>query len=343
MHTKHKITIPKPCHEDWNKMTSNDNGRFCGSCSKNVIDFTNMLPDEIQLYFQQHNNICGRFKNSQLDSLTIQIPNQVLYSQTHYHKMFLLALFIAMGTTLFSCSDKNGNKQKIDKIEIVNEPKPETDRIMVGDAKYNPNDTLHNIPPPPPPPKIDQVKFTKQPNQKKYKYRKPNNDSLIEMTTMGNISPEVTIDLSRTNNKVISNKTKDIDKETVTIWETIYNNPEYPGGENEFKNHIQKNYIFPKNRESLNGKIQVSYVIKKDGSLSDIKIIKDLENGTGEEFVQLLKTAKNWRPGLQNGKPVSNKYYITLFVKTKVLKKSFFRTEYISKIDSISIKDEQTY
>jgi hypothetical protein len=119
MNTNHKITIPKPCHEDWNKMTPNDSGRFCGSCSKNVVDFTNMLPDEIQAYFQQHSNVCGRFKNSQLDSLTIQIPNRVLYSQTHYYKMFLLALFIAMGTTLFSCADKNGNKQKIDKVEVV--------------------------------------------------------------------------------------------------------------------------------------------------------------------------------------------------------------------------------
>jgi hypothetical protein len=201
MDTKHKITIPKPCHESWDKMIPNDNGRFCGSCSKNVVDFTNMLPDEIQIYFQQHGNVCGRFKNSQLDSLTIQIPNRVLYSQTHYHKMFLLALLITMGTTLFSCSDKNGNKQKIDKVEVVNEPIPQTDRIMVGDVKYNPNDTLHNIPPPPPPLKIDQIKFVKQPNHKKSRNCKPNNDSIIEITTMGNIVPEVSIDSSKTKTK----------------------------------------------------------------------------------------------------------------------------------------------
>jgi len=86
MDTKHKITIPKPCHEDWDKMTPNNNGRFCSSCSKTVVDFTNMSPNEIQMYYQQHSNVCGRFKNSQLDSLTIQIPNRVLFSQTNYHK-----------------------------------------------------------------------------------------------------------------------------------------------------------------------------------------------------------------------------------------------------------------
>ena len=121
MEEKYKITIPKPCGENWNKMTPNENGRFCLSCSKTVVDFTSMLPDEIQHFFIQNQNerICGRFKNSQLETITIQIPRQVLYTQTKYHKMFLLALFIAMGTTLFSCADKEGNKNRIDKIEIV--------------------------------------------------------------------------------------------------------------------------------------------------------------------------------------------------------------------------------
>ncbi|MCR4031659.1 MULTISPECIES: hypothetical protein [Flavobacterium] len=122
MENKYKITIPEPCQENWDQMAPKDNGRFCLSCTKTVIDFTSMLPEEIQHYFIQNQNqkICGRFKKSQLDRITIQIPNRVLYSQTNYHKMFLLALFVAMGTTLFSCADKEGNKKKIDQIEIVN-------------------------------------------------------------------------------------------------------------------------------------------------------------------------------------------------------------------------------
>lgn len=121
MDRKFKITIPEPCHENWGKMTPKDNGRFCMNCSKTVIDFSALLPEEIQHFFIQNQNekICGRFKNSQLKTITIQIPSRVLYTQTNYHKMFLLALFVAMGTTLFSCQDKDGNKHKIDKIEIV--------------------------------------------------------------------------------------------------------------------------------------------------------------------------------------------------------------------------------
>lgn len=115
MDTKYKIAIPKPCHEDWNKMTLEQSGRFCGSCAKSVVDFTQMNDTEIQSYFviNQGKNVCGRFKNEQLETIIIKIPRQVLFSQIHFHKMFMLALLISMGTTLFSCSDKNGNKQKL--------------------------------------------------------------------------------------------------------------------------------------------------------------------------------------------------------------------------------------
>ncbi|WP_427872009.1 hypothetical protein [Flavobacterium sp. MMS24-S5] len=106
-------------------MTPDETGRFCRVCNKSVIDFTSKLPEEIQHFFLQNQDqkICGRFKNSQLDSVSIQIPSQILFSQTQYHKMFLLALFVTMGTSLFSCSSVNGNKQKIQMIEVVNQQK----------------------------------------------------------------------------------------------------------------------------------------------------------------------------------------------------------------------------
>ena len=56
MGKNYKISIPEPCNEDWNKMTPYENGRFCMNCSKTVIDFTAMLPEEIQHYFIQNQN-----------------------------------------------------------------------------------------------------------------------------------------------------------------------------------------------------------------------------------------------------------------------------------------------
>ena len=110
MERMYKIAIPEPCSKNWDEMTPKENGRFCLSCSKSVIDFTTMLPHEVQHFFiqNQNENICGRFRKSQLETVTIHIPDRILYSQTHFHRMFLLALFIVMGTTLFSCKNENG-------------------------------------------------------------------------------------------------------------------------------------------------------------------------------------------------------------------------------------------
>ncbi|EDM43528.1 hypothetical protein SCB49_00725 [unidentified eubacterium SCB49] len=42
-----KISIPEPCHEDWNKMTTTERGAFCKVCTKEVIDFTKKIDEDI--------------------------------------------------------------------------------------------------------------------------------------------------------------------------------------------------------------------------------------------------------------------------------------------------------
>ena len=62
-----QITIPEPCHEDWNTMTPELKGRHCSVCEKTVFDFTTKTDEYIVKTFEQDNKLCGRFKNSQLD------------------------------------------------------------------------------------------------------------------------------------------------------------------------------------------------------------------------------------------------------------------------------------
>lgn len=57
-----KISIPSPCHEDWNKMNPNSNGRYCNSCEKTVVDFTNKNSNEIKSILENTpGHVCGRF------------------------------------------------------------------------------------------------------------------------------------------------------------------------------------------------------------------------------------------------------------------------------------------
>ena len=62
-----QIHIPKPCHEDWNKMAPVDKGKFCGSCNKQVVDFSLMSDQQVLNYFSlATGKTCGRFAEDQL-------------------------------------------------------------------------------------------------------------------------------------------------------------------------------------------------------------------------------------------------------------------------------------
>jgi hypothetical protein len=63
-----KISIPNPCKEDWNQMTTSEKGRFCTSCKTQVINFTEMPVEEIKHFLEQETeSICGRFSRHQIE------------------------------------------------------------------------------------------------------------------------------------------------------------------------------------------------------------------------------------------------------------------------------------
>lgn len=128
-----KISIPEPCHENWGAMTPNEQGRFCGSCQKTVVDFTNFSTDDIQNYFTKHygQKVCGRFKQQQLNSIDIQIPTY-LFSKMPSSRKFALALLVVFGTTLFSCTDNNGQPATLGEVTLVDTPKTTIDTNAMG-------------------------------------------------------------------------------------------------------------------------------------------------------------------------------------------------------------------
>ncbi|WP_052259402.1 hypothetical protein [Flavobacterium sp. KMS] len=287
MPTKHKISIPEPCHENWDKMTPAENGRFCISCSKTVVDFTRMLPDEVQHFFIANKNksVCGRFKNSQLENVTIQIPTEVLYKQTQYHKMFLLALFIAMGTTLFSCQNKNGDKQKIDKIEVVKNSSTDQ-RVMVGDIKVSGNESTQI--PPPPPPKINQVKFVKP----------------------------VPISHSKTTKgKTQSSKQIKEDDSVFTTGAVIHINAEFPGGIDPFYTFFANEFKMPENTDTKNLKIRISFAVEKNGTLSYLESVPAIDKAIEDEIIRVLSLSPKWEPGESNGKKIRMQYSLPIVLE----------------------------
>lgn len=103
--------------------------------------------------------------------------------------------------------------------------------------------------------------------------------------------------------------------------ENIYNTagvevaPDYPGGINEFYKYIGSEYRVP-NIKGLKGKVYVCFVVEKDGSLTDIKVIRDIGYGTGKEAQRVLENCKKWTPGLQDGKKVRVMYSLPISIVT---------------------------
>jgi protein TonB len=102
---------------------------------------------------------------------------------------------------------------------------------------------------------------------------------------------------------------------------SIYNSagvevkPEFPGGMSEFYHFIGKNYKVP-DVAGLKGKIMVSFVIEKDGTLTEIKVLKDIGHGTGIEAIRVLSKCPRWTPAMQNGQNVRCFYTLPINIET---------------------------
>jgi len=94
MPTSLRLNIAEPCHENWQQMTPQEQGRFCGSCQKTVVDFTMMSDQEVLNYFLRANhNVCGRFAEDQLNKALVITEKKKRFSWAYVWNV-LLATFL---------------------------------------------------------------------------------------------------------------------------------------------------------------------------------------------------------------------------------------------------------
>ena len=110
------------------------------------------------------------------------------------------------------------------------------------------------------------------------------------------------ISFSQVNDTVSQKEFSRIDG--ITNMAFVESKPEYPGGMEAFYKHISKNYRTPNDKNFKGGKLFITFVIEKDGSITDMKIVRDIGFGTGNEAIRVLKMCKKWKPAEQNGKKV---------------------------------------
>lgn len=116
-----------PCVEDVKNMKSSDNGRFCNSCNKVIVDLTRKSNLEIlDIYHQNNGNLCG-----------IVNPNQ-LSQRKYYHplKRFALALMLVFGSTLFVFGNNLHKEFEPFRMKILSQINSDTTRQKVNGFIY---------------------------------------------------------------------------------------------------------------------------------------------------------------------------------------------------------------
>ena len=248
----------------------------------------------LEIVFEGRNKVYGAYelrKSNQKTTLRALIIGSVLFG-----------LAIAMPLLINMIPDSQDDTSLDTKITTVKLP-----------PKEKPKENIP--PPPPPPPKVDQVKFVK-PVVAKAEEVVEEPPKIVEIkdkklgaeTIKGDPDAELTVE-------PVGNGPADIvDDNNIYNTAGIEVKPDFPGGMAKFYKFVGNNYRTPEELES-SGKVYVSFVVEKDGSLTDIKVVRDVGFGTGKEAVRVLKSCPKWTPGEQNGKKVRVLYSLPITIQ----------------------------
>ena len=109
---------------------------------------------------------------------------------------------------------------------------------------------------------------------------------------------------------------KDIPTEE-EIFIVVEVSPEFPGGLDSLYNFIYSNLRYPQSamRYKLEGRVFITFVVEKDGSITNVRILRDIGGGCGQEAKRVVEMMPKWIPGKQNGKTVRVQYNLPITFK----------------------------
>lgn len=119
--------------------------------------------------------------------------------------------------------------------------------------------------------------------------------------------------------KTIAQETVPIDSKNYTETKSEIKQPEFPGGISEFYKLVGMNFKIPAeaDKNKVEGKILIKFMVEKDGSLSEFKIEQDLGYGMAKEAIRVIQLSPKWIPGSENGKAVRVEYRMPITIQAK--------------------------
>lgn len=111
--------------------------------------------------------------------------------------------------------------------------------------------------------------------------------------------------------------------------------PEYPGGTVAMLSYIQQNLKYPEGakEQEIQGRVIVQFTIEKDGSVSDVKVVKSVDPLVDDQVVRAISAMPAWKPGMHEGKPVRVSYSLPFRFRLQAPPKDIILVQYAKSQD----------
>ena len=100
--------------------------------------------------------------------------------------------------------------------------------------------------------------------------------------------------------------------EETKVFDVVEEMPSFPGGQSALLEYLNKNIKYPVVAEEngIQGRVTVTFVVERDGSITDVKVVKSVDPSLDKEAARVVKSMPHWIPGKQNGSAVRVKYTV---------------------------------
>ena len=98
--------------------------------------------------------------------------------------------------------------------------------------------------------------------------------------------------------------------EETKVFDVVEQMPQFKGGDAALMEYLQKNLRYPPIAEEngIKGRVVCQFVVERDGSITDIKVVRSVDPSLDKEAVRVIKAMPKWTPGKQNGSAVRVKF-----------------------------------
>ncbi len=101
-------------------------------------------------------------------------------------------------------------------------------------------------------------------------------------------------------------------EEETKVFDVVEQMPSFPGGQAALMEYLSKNVKYPvvAQENGVQGRVVVSFVVERDGSITDVKVVKSVDPSLDREAIRVISSMPNWIPGKQNGSAVRVKFNV---------------------------------